>query len=393
MSESRVTEIPHVKAPLGQRARPALVLSIGIVEAGKNHPTKLDHFRAKPGPYAAKFAEIFGDAPTEIDVAVPDDFAATLDIRWKAYGKSQGGNSYLKALGHSNYVERAITGDASAVNGPETLTVWSKEGKKGEVEISGPDDVFVAKTGLKIYTTFRFWMPSVLGLGSWAEVATTGEVSTHNLFSVLHQQWRRLQGQWVGLPLILYLQPITMRPTVEGKRISSKGWALAVRTPLTVDEFVEQMKALAPIQDRKALPPVAHDNADRDFEISAPLFGDARSEAMREQLEGLPTPPDEPLRTRQEPMAADVADDATVNRIATLRLELGDVADSLLVGAYGVEDPDQLDGPQARAYVQGLERLHEQHASASATTSDVEEPEVVEEGEYEPVDDDGLPSF
>jgi len=40
-----------------------------------------------------------------------------------------------------------------------------------------------------------------------------------------------------------------------------------------------------------------------------------------------------------------------------MRLELGDVADSLLVGAYGVEDPDQLDGPQARAYVQGLERF------------------------------------
>lgn len=376
---ARVTEIPHVKAPLGQRARPALVLSIGVVEAGKQHPTKLDHFRPKPGPYADKFHDVFGDTPTEIDIAIPDDLPATLDMRWKAYGKSQAGNSYLKALGQSNYVERAITGDLAAMNGPETLTVWSKDGKKGEVEISGPDDTFVAQNGMKLYTTFRFWIPSVLGVGSWAEIATTGEVSTHNLFDVLHRQWRQLKGQWVGLPLIMYLQPITMRPTVEGKRISSKAWAIAVRTPLSVDEFVDQMRALAPIQDRKALPPVAHDSADRDLELTPALFEHPATTRMRDELGGLPTPADEPLRTRQEANASDAPDDATVNRIATLRLELGDVADSLLVGAYGVDDPGQLDAAQARAYVVGLERLHEQRAAAEADAG-----EVVEESDEEP---------
>jgi hypothetical protein len=386
VSASRVTDVEYTKAPLGQRAKPALQLSIGIVKPGAKHPEKLDYFRAKPGPYSARFHEVFGDKPTEVRIQVPDDLPNALSIAWKAYGKSKDGqSSYLKALGKSNYVERALTGDTDVMNGPEKLTVWQQDGRKGEVEISGPTDPIVAQTGLKLYTTFRFWCDEVIGVGSWGEIATTGEVSTHNLFRVLFDQWRRLHGQWVGLPLVMYLQEMTMRPTLTddagvSKRISSKGWAIAVRTPLSVLAFKEQLAELASIQTRAALPPVAHDSVERDLELSPGLWNGESDDArvLREQVAGLPTAPDEPLRTREEASSVSRADDATANRIAMLRLELGTSADSLLVGAFGVEDPAQLTAETAAAYLSGLERLHEQE-------SGVDE-EVVDESEatYEP---------
>lgn len=358
----------RTRAPLGQRAKPGLQLSIGrIVERGdRSHPEKLDHFRCKPGPYADKFTEVFGDKPTEIRIAVADDLPAVLDIRWKSYaggaaGKKEGG--YLRALGQSNYVDRALTGDSTAVNGPETLTVWAKDGRKGEVEISGPGDEIVARFGLKVYTTFRFWIPEVLGLGAFAEIATTSEVSTHNLFRALEQQWRMLRGRWIGLPLVLYLQPATARPVVGGKRITSKYWALAVRTPLSVAEFLDQQQALAPVQVRQALPPVAHDDLGRDDEVSG-LFGEHPAAALiRETVDQLPHAEDEPLRTREEPTAADRPDDALLNRIATLRSTVEDAAaDALLVAAFGREHVEQLTAGEAAMYANGLERMAAQTA-------------------------------
>lgn len=373
-TDPKVREIAYQRAPLGQRAKPALVLTIGEVKAGANHPTKLDYFRPKPGEYAQRFLDAFGATPHEIQIAIPDDLPAVLDIRWKAYGKSESGNHYLKALGQSNYVERAIDGDLQAMNAPETLTVWRKDGKKGEATVDGPDDPFLAQLGAKVYTTFRFWVPDVLGLGSWAEIATTSEVSTHNLYRALSQQWQMLRGRWIGLPLVLYLQESKARPVVNGQRISSKFWALAVRTPLSVSEFVEQQAALASIQTRAALPPVAHEDAARDHEISPGLF--ETGGGMRRELEQLPAPADEGLRTRQEASAADVADDTTMNRIATLRVELGQAADELLVGAYGVDDPAKLSALEARAYVAGLERIREARESRSVE-------EIALEGDYE----------
>lgn len=362
MTGPQVREVPYRRAPLGQRAKPGLVLSIGVLPEGANHPTKLDYFRAKPGPYADKFHAAFGDAPREVPIAIPDDLPHVLDIRWKAYaggaaGKRDGG--YLRALGQTNYVDRAIGGDVDAMNAAETLTVWKPDGTKGEVEIAGPDDPLVARVGLKVYTTFRFWVPDVLGVGSWAEIATTSEVSTHNLFRVLRDQWRAFSGRWVGLPLILYLQESRARPVVNGKRITSKFWALAVRTPLTVSEFVEQRAALAPIQTRAALPPVAHDDTDRDGELSEALWGEHPVAAqMRQQAADLPTPGDEPLRTREEASVVDLPDDALLNRIASLRGDVGaDAADQLLYGAFGKRDVAQLDAATAAAYAEGLARL------------------------------------
>lgn len=349
------------RAPLGQRAKPGLVLSIGriIERAGKTYPERLDHFRVKPGPYAARFTEVFGDKPTEIRIAVADDLTKVLDVRFKAYGSSGAGKGgYLKALGQSNYIERAIEGDLSAVNAPEKLTVWSKDGKKGEIEISGPDDPIVIQHRLKVVTVFRFWIPEVLGIGDFAEIATTSEVSTHNLYRALRQQWEMLRGQWVGLPLVLYLQPATARPVVDGKRISSQYWALAVRTPLSVSEFIDQQHALSSVQTRRALPPVSHDDLGRDEEVAG-LWGEhPQAAAIRASVDGLPQAPDEPLRTREEASAGDRPDDALLNRVAVLRGEVGDAAaNGLLVAAFGRDDVRQLTAGEAAAYADGLERM------------------------------------
>jgi hypothetical protein len=360
------TVAKRTRSPLGLRAKPGLVLSIGrfVDKGASSHPEKLDYFRAKPGPYADKFHAVFGDKPAEVPIAVAGDLPDILDLRWKSYaggGPSSKSGGYLRALGQSNYVERALDGSYQAVNEPEKLTVWKSNGERGEVEINGPEDDLVAKYQIKLYTTFRFWVPDVLGVGSWAEIATTSEVSTHNLFAVLRDQWRAFRGRWVGLPLILYLQPATARPVVDGKRLTSKYWALAVRTPLSVAEFRAQLEELAPIQSRAALPPVTHDDLDRDHELTPSSWSTGSTvggERLRELVAELPPAPDEPVRTREEPATREVPDDALLNRIATLRDGIDEAAaDTLLVGAFGVDTVEELDAATAARYAEGLERL------------------------------------
>lgn len=353
------------RSPLGQRAKPGLILSIGrIVGTGdRTHPERLDYFRAKDGPYLEKFAAVFGEKPTEIPIAIPDnDFGHVLDVRWKAYGSSgRGQGGYLKCLGATNFADLALAGDLEAMNGPTGATAWKQDGTKSEIELSGPADPLIEKGGLKLYTTFRFWVPDVLGVGSWGEIATTSRVSTDNLFSTLAGMYRSLRGQWKGLPLVLYLQPATARPVVDGKRISSRYWAIAVRSPLSVIELVEQHKQLESIQERAplALPPVDHEDIGRDEELAGLYERESTaSAAIRDSVAGLPAPPDEPVRTREEPSASDRPDDALLNRIAARAADVGtDAAQLLLLGAFGVEDFTLLPADRAQAYLDGLERL------------------------------------
>ena len=165
------------RAGLGVRAKPGLVLTIGEKVPGENHPRKLDHFRPKPGPYANRFTEVFGEAPTEIRICPPSNrFGDMLDIRWKAFaggGPRNPTGGYLKVLGRRNFAELGMAGDVAAIHGPEECDGWNTDGTQGPLRITGPEDPAVAKFGMKVYTVLRFLVPDVLGLGAWAEISST----------------------------------------------------------------------------------------------------------------------------------------------------------------------------------------------------------------------------
>lgn len=356
------------RAELGVRAKPALVLSIGEKVEGQNHPRKLDHFRAKPGPFADKFHAVFGDKPTEIRICPPsNNFGDCLDLRWKAFaggGPNSPDGGWLKALGRTNFAEEGLRGNVEAINGPETCDGWNKDGTSGVFTIDGPGDVSVVKFGMKIYTVARFLIPEVLGVGAWAEISSTSAQTRDSLFTTLGRIYRQTSGQWFGVELILYMQPAKARPMVDGKRITSRFWSLAVRSPYSIAELIAARDSLASIQAPAQLPALDHGNVERDLEISPALWTPPAQpgDDIRQAIADLPPARDEPLRTREEPSSVGRPDDATLNRIAALRQEVGaDAADLLLTGAFGVE-VEQLTAQTAGAYLAGLERIAEQSA-------------------------------
>jgi len=356
------------KAELGVRAKAGLVLSIGEKVPGENFPKKLDHFRAKPGPFADKFHSVFGDAPTEIRICPPsNNFGDCLDIRWKAFaggGPSNPSGGYLKALGRTNFAEAGLGGRPESINGPETLDGWNKDGTSGAFDITGPDDPQIAKLGAKVYCVCRFLVPDVLGVGAWAEISSTSAQTRDSLFTTLGRIYRQLDGQWFGIELVLYMQPAKARPIVDGKRMTSKFWSLAVRSPYSIAELIAARSDLASIQAPSRLPALDHGSIDRDLEVSPALWGEGArpGDDIRRKVAELPPAKDEPMRTRDEPSSVDRPDDATTNRIAMLREEVGaEAADLLLTGAFGVE-LHQLTAKTGAAYVSGLERIAEQAA-------------------------------
>ena len=373
---------PPVRQPadLGARAKPALVLSIGEKVPGQSHPRKLDHFRPKPGPFAAKFHEVFGDAPTEIRICPPsNNFGDMLDIRWKAFaggGPSNPDGGYLKALGRTNFAEQGLAGNVNAISGPDECDGWNLDGTSGAFALSGPGDDVIAKLGMKIYTVARFLVPEVLGVGAWAEISSTSAQTRDSLFTTLGRIYRQTSGQWFGVELVLYMQPAKARPIVDGKRITSKFWSLAIRSPYSIAELLAARDSLASIQAPSRLPALDHGNVDRDLEVSPALWTPPAQpgDDIRQAIADLPPARDEPLRTRDEPSSVERPDDATMNRIAALRQEVGaDAADLLLTGAFGVA-VDQLTARTAAAYLAGLERIAsqdvEQVAEADVTVVD-----------------------
>lgn len=356
------------QAELGVRAKPALVLSIGEKVAGQNHPRKLDHFRPKPGAFSDRFHEVFGDTPTEIRICPPsNNFGDMLDIRWKAFaggGPSNPDGGYLKALGRTNFAEAGLRGRPEAINGPDVCDGWNLDGTSGAFDMVGPGDDHVAKLGMKVYTVVRFLVPEVLGVGAWAEISSTSAQTRDQLFQTLGRIYRQTSGQWFGIDLILYMQAAKARPVVDGKRITSKFWSLAIRSPYSIAELIAARDSLASIQAPSGLPALDHGNVERDLEISPALWGPPAQpgDDIRQTIASLPPAKDEPLRTRDEPSSVERPADDVLNRIAALRQEVGvDAADLLLTGAFGVE-VEQLTAKTAGAYLAGLERIAEQSA-------------------------------
>lgn len=364
------------------RPQVGLMLSIGEPPTGtRNYPKKLDHFRPKPGSegqYAiavGKFEEAYptDEARKRIEVAfISNELTDVLDIRYKAWGTSG-----LRAIGQTNLAlcpDRLLAFD-------DTLTAFPEDRPEAiEYQLKGPGDPIIDRVGLKLYGVLRFAIPPVTGLTTLAEISTTSKRTMTNWLAGITQAQQLAGGMLAGIPFVLAVRPARTRffDPKKSKRSTSTFYEIVLEAQHSIDEFMElvatrraQMQ-LAPV--RLALPPVRHDDADRDEEIAPALWPAAADRvANAEPQLGEHQVRDEPAPARP--------DDARLNRIARLEAEVG-AAESLAVlrGVFGVETAAELDAVDAERFEQMLLR-----------NRDIAEPAEAVEGEI--VDEDGSSVF
>lgn len=236
--------------PLGLRAEPTLRLAIGYRDdEKKGAPVKLDHFVAKQGPdgshaaAARKFHDVYGPEPKAIDVRLPSELGQALVVRhmaWAGTGGDEGGS--LKAIGRTNFATLGVMG------GPDVLTVWRPDGQVDEVDVTGVDDPSAVELGVELYTTFRFHLPRVLGLGAMAEITSKGQKTTDNLYARLVELYTML-GSRVSFAVEpkLVVRPSSARPRVvdkktgEVRRIKSRIFVLDLVVPESIDEMLDRL--------------------------------------------------------------------------------------------------------------------------------------------------------
>lgn len=236
--------------PLGLRAEPTLRLAIGYRDDEKRGaPVKLDHFLAKQGPDGAhapaarKFHQVYGPEPKAIDVRLPSELGQALVVRhmaWAGTGGDEGGS--LRAIGRTNFATLGVMG------GPDVLTVWRPDGQVDEIDISGVDDPAAVELGVELYTTFRFHLPRVLGLGAMAEITSKGQKTTDNLYARLFELYALLESRVsFAVEPKLVVRRSSARPMVvdkrtgETRRIKSTIYVLDLVIPESVDEMFNRL--------------------------------------------------------------------------------------------------------------------------------------------------------
>lgn len=259
------------------RPQVGLMLSIGEPpEEGRNYPKKLDHFRPKPGAEgqyadaATRFNQVYGLEPKRLDIVLlSNNLGDVLDIRLKAWGTSG-----LRAIGQTNYAtspDRMLAFDDRLTTFPES------QREAGEHVLQGPDDKVIESTGLKLYGVFRFALPKVTGLTTLAEISTTSKRSMLNLLAGLQQVLALTGGHMAGIPFELAVRPARTRffDEKKGKRATSTFYELVFLTPYAIDEFFQQVQLRRQQMSgitRLELPPVQHDDAERDREVAPGLW-------------------------------------------------------------------------------------------------------------------------
>jgi hypothetical protein len=358
-------------APSLVRPQVGLMLSCGEAPtSARGYPKKLDYIRPKPGALgqftenAERFTEVYGERPREIDIVfVSDRIADVLDVRPKVWGT--GG---LKAVGKDNLA--ALPGDefeqAVRAYDWELTTFPDDSPEPGSYTVAGRDDKAVTKLNLKVYGTLRVSIPKVTGLMMLAEVSTTSLRTISNWHNAIELATRITGGVLVGIPFKLILRPARTRyfDKKEKKRRSSEFQEWTLESVHTLDELYEiagkRRQAVTAGAPQAALPPVRHDNRDRDEELAQALWQrTAEEREVVEQLSGIPSPEAEDVKLRDEPNAEERPSDAQLNRLADLERRLGGEHEPFLVGAFGVDSAEKLTAAQASAYEQGLARLVE----------------------------------
>lgn len=365
---------PTVEYPI-LRPQVGLMLSIGEPPTTeRNYPKKLDHFRPKPGsegqfePAVERFVTKYGATPKVLDILfLSNSVEAVLDIRYLAWGTSG-----LKARGHTNFAL-----DPDGMGGPDKVTAYPENSPTArEGEITGLDDEKAVKLELKLYGSLFFALEGVTGLTTLAQITTTSRRSMMNMLSGITQILSLTGGQMAGIPLELAVRPARTRYFDEKKkkRSTSTFYELVLQAPGAIDEFFEKARVRREqMQAGKPLVLAAAPDAEA-------FFKGTRIEAEMAQL---PAAPDEPVALRDDP--GERASDAVLNRIARLTATVGEAGALMtLRGVFGVDRPEELDGPDADRYARMLEE-----AAGEAPLEVVEADEIIDadpEPEPEPVE-------
>ena len=368
----------RVARPLGLSAQPTLRLALGYRDPKKrNAPVKTDYFvapRGQDGQYgraADRFHKVYGEKPMRVDILLPRRFEMALDIRWKAFaGGSDDLGGVMTAIGETNWALDGRDPLDRKVPTADVLTVWEKDGSVVEKEISGWNDPLVEELGLELRTRLLFHIPTVLGIGGWAECSTAGRKSRDNLWRHL-REWYGWFGEDVATIMrpMLVLQRAMARPLlpVRGefdedgnqvmRRARTKYWALQLFNPDTsIETMLERKRQLPQFQGQE--------------------FPELEAAAI-EMAMSLPPPVEEPVRTLEDPSSFDRPTDPQMARILSLEAVVDErVRRSLLHGAFDVQHVEELDEEDAARYEEALRM----------SVPDSVEDEVIEDADVEVIE-------
>lgn len=369
------------------RPQVGLMLSCGEAPDGnRNFPKKLDYIRAKPGALgqfdetAKRFHEVYGDQPRSIDVIfVEDAIGSVLDVRPKVYGTSR-----LKAMGNDNLAELSPQEFAEAIQAFNwDLTTYPEDSPEpGTYTVRGRDDSAVTKLNLKVYATLRVALPKVTGLMLVTEITTTSLRTMSNWHNGLSMALSITGGVLVGIPFMLSLRPArtSFYDPKDKRRKPSQFFEWVLDSAHSVEQLYEiageRRQVLASGQAPLALPPVRHEDVERDREVSEALWGTDEERRVQSALADVPAAQAD-VPTREEPQVS--ASDALLNKIARLETQVGsESAAVVLRGVFGKESVVELTPEQAERYADTLEKSVDPGLGGDV--------ETVEEGEVE----DGL---
>jgi hypothetical protein len=297
---TELVQHPVVGASMNLRPSVGLLLSIGEPPNDqRNYPTKLDHFRAKPGQLdqyrvaAEKFHEVYGMEPQAIDEVyfLSNAIGDILDVRRKVWGTSG-----LKAVSQTNFATYPPEVFRERVDAwDDELLVFPDDSPDATTyQLKGTDDPAIARGKMKVYATLRVCLPKVTGMGQVVEITTTGRRSTDNLFASLVYAQGILRGNLIGIPFRLSVRPARMRyfDQKEKKRKSTEFFELVLDTPLTMMELFDAVTKQAALGQpaRLELPPVNHGDVDRDEELIPEFFADSQERQIDTVL-GTTRPP------------------------------------------------------------------------------------------------------
>ena len=256
--EKRVGKGGATRPPIG------LLLSIGdktTSRGGREIPTRIDWIRPKEGQleqYAqavAKYREVYGEQPKQLDdiFFLSNNIGDILNIRLMAWGKSGPkivGDTNYATLPREEWEDRAFAFDDEITYFPRSPAdvkadirdTWNGEPIRGQ--LTGPDDARVKKLEINVECTLNLCLPKVMGFGTVAQITTKGRKSMRNLMSAINDQWAFFQGQLVGIPFRLTVQPAKISHFDQESRtyMPTTIHMLVLDTPFTVQEAIDAIR-------------------------------------------------------------------------------------------------------------------------------------------------------
>lgn len=369
MSDEQTTSVEkHATRAAPLRPPVGLLVSIGEPKPDRGPGRSIPYFRFKAGQLdqyadAAEKAEThYGTEAASLDdlyflAATPPE---VLEIRLMAFSQSG-----LRGVGLTNYagipdfdefMARAWLFDDDFMFRPKNVREVRKELREtweGEPiydRLTGPDDPRIKKLEIKLTASLSFCMPEVMGIGSVAQIMSSGRASTKNLYRVLWDHYRAF-GTLVGYPFRLSNRPKRTERFDREKREwkATHVRELVLDTPFTFGDVLQRLRDRQTALGASELP---------DLKAITRVAGSALD---------LPPASDEERQLRDEPTVEEHLSDALLNRIAKLEEEAGEMAGVTLSGVFGVSSAAQLGEEDATRY----EAILEAHLSATALEGEV----------------------